>query len=295
MSEQKHIVNDITGLNPIPVWAIATPTSIEEIQDAIRRTTGPISIGGGRFSMGGQTASPGSLHLDMRKFNQVVEFSPLRRTIRVQSGIRWCDIQRFIDPHNLSIKIMQTYANFTVGGALSVNAHGRYVGLGPLIMSVRSIAVVLANGDLVEASPACNAELFYGAVGGYGGLGVIVEAELDMVENTRVERISNKLQVKDYLAHFRKTVRDSREVVFHNADLYPPSYTRVRCETWVETSKPVTEPHRLQPHKRSYPSRTTSFGRSRKRHSGSGCGNTRSIRSCTCSLRFPGSTSSLVM
>ena len=253
MPEQKHIVNDITGLNPIPVWAIATPTSIEEIQDAIRRTTGPISIGGGRFSMGGQTASPGSLHLDMRKFNQVVEFSPLRRTIRVQSGIRWCDIQRFIDPHNLSVKIMQTYANFTVGGALSVNAHGRYVGLGPLIMSVRSIAVVLANGDLVEASPACNAELFYGAVGGYGGLGVIVEADLDLVENTRVERISNKLQVKDYLAHFRKTVRDSREVVFHNADLYPPSYTRVRCETWVETSKPVTVPHRLQPHKRSYP------------------------------------------
>ena len=253
MSEQKHIVNDITGLNPIPVWAIATPTSIEEIQDAIRRTTGPISIGGGRFSMGGQTASPGSLHLDMRKFNQVVEFSPLRRTIRVQTGIRWCDIQRFIDPHNLSVKIMQTYANFTVGGALSVNAHGRYVGLGPLIMSVRSIAVVLANGDLVEASPAQNAELFYGAVGGYGGLGVIVEAELDLVENTRVERISNKLQVKDYLAHFRKTVRDSREVVFHNADLYPPSYTRVRCETWVKTSKSVTEPHRLQPHKRSYP------------------------------------------
>ncbi|HEV2663369.1 MAG TPA: FAD-dependent oxidoreductase, partial [Blastocatellia bacterium] len=115
MSEQKHIVNDITGLNPIPVWAVATPTSIEEIQDAIRRTTGPISIGGGRFSMGGQTASPGSLHLDMRKFNKVVEFSPLRRTIRVQSGIRWCDIQRFIDPHNLSVKIMQTYANFTVG------------------------------------------------------------------------------------------------------------------------------------------------------------------------------------
>jgi FAD/FMN-containing dehydrogenase len=191
--------------------------------------------------MGGQTASPGSLHLDMRKFNQVVEFSPLRRTIRVQSGIRWCDIQRFIDPHNLSVKIMQTYANFTVGGALSVNAHGRYVGLGPLIMSVRSIAVVLANGDLVEASPACNAELFYGAVGGYGGLGVIVEAELDLVENTRVERISNKLQVKDYVAHFRKTVRDSREVVFHNADLYPPGYTRVRCETWVETSKPVAD------------------------------------------------------
>src|SRR5215510_3044818 len=252
MSEQKNIINDVTGLNPIPVWAVITPTTIKEIQDAIRRTTGPISIGGGRFSMGGQTASPGSLHLDMRNFNRVVEFSPLHRTIRVQTGMRWCDIQRFIDPHHLAVKIMQTYANFTVGGSLSVNVHGRYIGLGPVILSVRSIAIVLANGDLVTASPDSNPELFYGAIGGYGGLGVIVEAELELVENTRVERISTKLKVKDYVTHFRKTVRDAREVIFHNADLYPPHYTRLRCETWVETGKPLTNRHRLQPNKGSY-------------------------------------------
>lgn len=253
MPEQQHIINDVTGLNPISVWAIAKPTTIEEIQDAIRRTNGPISIGGGRFSMGGQTASPGSLHLDMRSFNQVVEFSPLRRTIRVQTGIRWCDIQKFIDPHNLSIKIMQTYANFTVGGSLSVNVHGRYIGLGPLILSVRAIAMVLANGDLVEASPTQNPELFYGAIGGYGGLGVIVEAELELAENKRVERISVKLPASEYAAYFRKFVRDSRETVFHNADLYPPHHTKARCETWIETKKPVTTPYRLQPHKRAYP------------------------------------------
>jgi FAD/FMN-containing dehydrogenase len=64
--------------------------------------------------MGGQTASAGSLHLDMRRFNRVIEFSTLRKTIRVQTGIRWCDIQRFVDPHGLAVKIMQTYANFTL-------------------------------------------------------------------------------------------------------------------------------------------------------------------------------------
>src|SRR5258706_5433588 len=178
----------------------------------------------------------------MRSFNKVVRFSPQQRTIRVQTGIRWCDIQRFVDPHNLSVKIMQTYANFTVGGSLSVNVHGRYIGLGPLILSVRSIAIVLADGKLVEASPDSNPELFYGAIGGYGGLGVIVEAELELDEDCRVERISRKLKAKDYVAHFRKTVRDSRETVFHNADMYPPDYTRVRGETWKETTKPATVP-----------------------------------------------------
>lgn len=97
--EKEQIVNDVTGLNPVGVWAIATPTRIEEVQEALRRSTGSVSIGGGHFSMGGQTASPGSLHLDMRRLNKVVELAPQRKTIRVQAGIRWCDIQRFIDSY----------------------------------------------------------------------------------------------------------------------------------------------------------------------------------------------------
>jgi FAD/FMN-containing dehydrogenase len=250
---ERHIVNDVTQLNPVAVWAIATPASIAEVQDAVRRTQGPISVGGGHFSMGGQTASPGSLHLDMRKFNNVLEFSPLHKTIRVQSGIRWCDIQRFVDPHGLAVKIMQTYANFTVGGSLSVNVHGRYVGHGPLILSVRSIKLVLATGEVAQASPSENPEIFFGTIGGYGALGVIVEAELDLADNTRVERVAVKLPTREYAAFFREKVRNAPAAVFHNADLYAPHYTSVRAVTWMETKRPVTTPYRLQPNRRMYP------------------------------------------
>ncbi|MBI3526589.1 MAG: FAD-binding protein [Betaproteobacteria bacterium] len=250
---QQTIVNDVTRLNPVAVWAVAMPTSMEEVRSALSRTNGPISVGGGRFSMGGQTASAGSLHLDMRRFNRVIEFSPLHKTIRVQTGIRWCDIQRFVDPHGLAVKIMQTYANFTVGGSLSVNVHGRYLGLGPLILSVHAIKVILASGELIEASPAQNSEVFYGAIGGYGGLGVIVEAELELADNTRVERVAVKMPANEYAAWFRRAVREDRKAVFHNADLYAPDYTRARAVTWVETWKPVTTPYRLQPHRHAYP------------------------------------------
>jgi FAD/FMN-containing dehydrogenase/SAM-dependent methyltransferase len=246
------IVNDVTQLNPVPVWGIATPLSIEDVQNAVRQNAVPISVGGGHFSMGGQTASPGSLHLDMRRMNKVLHFSPVARTIRVQAGVRWCDLQRFLDPHELSVKIMQTYANFTVGGSLSVNVHGRYMGLGPLILSVRAISVVLVNGEVVEATPAQNSELFYGVIGGYGGLGVIVEAELDLAENKRVERVQTTLPTRQYLQHFRQKIRDTRTAVFHNADLYPPHYQRARSVTWMETDKPVTVPDRLMPLTRKY-------------------------------------------
>jgi FAD/FMN-containing dehydrogenase/uncharacterized membrane protein YhaH (DUF805 family) len=242
----RAIVNDVTALNPVRVAAIVVPESVNAVQEAIRRSTGPVSVGGGHFSMGGQTASEGSLHLDMRRLNQILEFSPTEKIVRVQSGVRWCDLQKFLDPHGLAVKIMQTYANFTVGGALSVNCHGRYVGLGPLILSVRSITLVLADGTLIQASPSDNSDLFYGSIGGYNALGVIVEAELDLADNKRVERIAKKLPTTQYLAHFRQTVRGSKKAVFHNADLYPPHYARARSVTWSETEKAATEARRLQ-------------------------------------------------
>ena len=248
-----HIVNDITQLNPVRVMAIVAPNSVQDVQEALRRTTGPVSIGGGRFSMGGQTASPGSLHFDMRSLNRIVWFSSEDKVIRVQAGVRWCDIQRFVDPHGLAVKIMQTYANFTVGGALSVNCHGRYIGLGPLVLSVRSIKLALHDGSLVEASRTQHADLFFGAIGGYGALGVVVEVELDLAENRRVKRTHAVMPLGQYWAHFRNTVRNNPKAVFHNADLYAPHYKTVRSVTWVETEDAATTATHLQPQARSYP------------------------------------------
>ncbi len=252
MQQNTLIVNDVTGLNPVAVWAISKPKTVDEVVDAIRRTNGAISIGGGHFSMGGQTASAGSLHLDMRDMNQVIAFLPQEKTIRVQAGIRWCDIQRFVDPHGLAVKIMQTYANFTVGGALGVNCHGRYMGLGPVVLSVLEITVVMADGSVVQASPAANAEIFYSVIGGYGGLAVMVEAKLSLADNVKVKRLARKMSSAEYISHFKSKVRHFSDAVFHNADLYPPHYRKVRSVTWARTDEPTTEPRRLQQGGQSY-------------------------------------------
>ena len=126
------VVNDVTGLNPIPVRETVAPRSVGEISRLVREHHGPICIGGARHSQGGQIATDGCLFLDMRAMNRVLAFDPQARRITVEAGITWRGIQEAIDPHGLSVKVMQTYANFTVGGSLSVNAHGRYVGQGAL-------------------------------------------------------------------------------------------------------------------------------------------------------------------
>jgi len=251
-THKHNLVNDVTQLNPIKVSETVSPKTIEDIQRTIKSSKGKVSIGGGRYSQGGQIALENHLHLDMREFNRVVSFSPSAKEITVQSGIRWRDIQDVIDPENLSIKIMQSYSNFTVGGSLSVNVHGRYIGEGPIIRSVKSIKVVLADGSIVSASPLENSDIFYGVIGGYGGLGVIAEATLELVPNVKVGRETDYMTIEQYSSFFEDNIKGNPSVVFHNADIYPPDYTHVNSVSWVKTDKPLTVQERLVSRDKDY-------------------------------------------
>jgi FAD/FMN-containing dehydrogenase len=247
----KNIVNDVTEINPVQTLGIIVPHETSEIQEAVR-THDHVSIGGGRNSMGGQTASTRAVQIDMREFNKILSFSTTTKEITVQSGIRWRDIQDYIDPYDLSVKIMQTYSNFTVGGSLSVNVHGRYVGLGPIILSVKNFRIVLADGSLIEASPTQNPDIFYSAIGGMGGIGVITDVTLFLADNVNVERERVKVTTDEYVDYFKEHVRSNPDVIFHNGDMYPLDFDSVSAVSWVKTDKAATTDSRLIPRFKDY-------------------------------------------
>ena len=64
-SRRQSVIRDYSRLDAIQVANELRPRSTEEVSEYISNWQGPISIGGGRFSMGGQIAAPESLHLDM--------------------------------------------------------------------------------------------------------------------------------------------------------------------------------------------------------------------------------------
>ena len=245
-------VNDVTAINPIQVGREVQPQTIAEISGAIKDSKGPISIGGGRFSMGGQIGYDNSLHIDMRKFNKVLNLDTVSKQVTVQPGIVWRDLQRVIDPHDLSIKIMQTYANFTVGGSISVNCHGRYIGHGPIVSSVMAIKLVTATGEVVTANRTQNADIFAAAIGGYGGIGVIVEVTLQLADNVKVERQVTRVTADEYNDFFDKNIRNDADVIFQNGDLYPPDFDIINSVAWRKTDKPVTDTVRVTPEGESY-------------------------------------------
>ncbi|MFZ1987538.1 MAG: FAD-dependent oxidoreductase [Minisyncoccia bacterium] len=249
-TEQK-IVTDVTELYPIQVINIVTPHRIEDIVEAVKKNN-HISIGGGRNSMGGQTASDRAVQIDMREYNKIIDFSTTTKEITVQAGIRWYEIQKYIDPYNLSVKIMQTYSNFTVGGSLSVNVHGRYVGLGPIVMSVKDFRIVLADGSIVNTSPTEHSDIFYSAIGGLGGIGVISDVTLELAENINVERSRVKIPTDTYADFFIKNVRSNPDVIFHNGDMYPPDFENISAVSWSATDKEPTTKDRLIPKSKDY-------------------------------------------
>lgn len=235
-----NIVNDITQLNPIKVAKVIQPTNIEQITQAVKNASGPISIGGGRYSQGGQTAYPNSLHIDMRQFNQLIYLDKKAKLVTVQSGMRWQDLLEILQQDNFSVRIMQSYANFTVGGSLSVNVHGRYIGEGAIIHSVESFKIVLADGSVRFVNRQLEPEIFKSAIGGYGGLGVITEVTLRVVDEQNIQRRNQLVAAQNYLEYFNQNIKNNPNVVLHNADLYPPNFMEMRAVNWLKTDDAIT-------------------------------------------------------
>ena len=80
------------------VARIDVPRSTADVISAVVSWPGKIAVGGGRYSMGGQIAVRGGLHLDMRQMNGLVWLRPADRAVRVQAGMRWRDLQDLLDP-----------------------------------------------------------------------------------------------------------------------------------------------------------------------------------------------------
>jgi FAD/FMN-containing dehydrogenase len=254
--DDPHAIEDVSRLERTEVADVQRPTTTAAVAATLAKSTGAVSIGGARYSMGGQIAYPGSLHLDMRALRKLVRLDVTQRRVRVQAGMRWRDLQTLIDPHDLSVAIMQSYSNFSVGGSLSVNCHGRYVGKGPLANSVRALQLVTADGEVLELDRDTRPKLFGAAIGGYGGLGVVTEVELDLDQNCRMVREAEFVSFEDYPDWFQKNIHRNaggrEEALLHNADLMPPRFDRPLAITWRRTEASATIAERLVPEDRDY-------------------------------------------
>ena len=205
-------INDASCLNRTPIYGVVQVTEIEDIKKALllaREGGLKVSIAGVRHSMGGQAFYRNAMVLDMTKFNKM-SLDEEQKILAVQSGATWHDIQNFLHP-KFAVKAMQSTDIFTVGGSISVNAHGMDHRAGAMSKTIRSLRVMLPDGSIKKASRTENLDLFKLVIGGYGLFGVILDAEIDVTDNVIYERERRIINYKHFAGIFNKEIANNEQ------------------------------------------------------------------------------------
>lgn len=196
-------INDASCVNKTAVYGIVQVRTEEDIRNALRfaeQEELQVAMAGVRHSMGGQAFYRGALVLDMTQFNQVT-LDADQKLITVQSGATWHQIQELLHPR-FAVKAMQSTDIFTVGGSISVNAHGMDHNAGALGRTVRAMRMMLADGSVQSVSREEHAELFALVLGGYGLFGIILDAVLEVTDNVVYQSARHVLDYREFPALF---------------------------------------------------------------------------------------------
>lgn len=248
----EQYITDFAQIDKGHVRTIIKPTTIDELRHIVIENKDPISIAGGRFSHGGHIWYPQGTVIDMTGLTDIIMLDAIQKTITVQAGARWRQIQEYIEPYGLAVIAMQSFNDFTVGGSLSVNAHGRDIVYGSIVETVLSIVVLCADGQLITASRTENYDLFRAAIGGYGACGIIVQATLQLTDNYPIKRSVKRMSLEEYEKYFMAHIHHNPTIVFHSAQLYEEKLGEILAVTWRRTNKPLTDATPIQRIKSSY-------------------------------------------
>lgn len=210
-SQQGGTINDASCLNRTPVHGIVAVQTVDDIRHALdyaRANRLKVATAGVRHSMGGQAFAPGAIVLDMRGFNRIA-LDTATRTVTVQSGATWHQIQDVLHPR-FAVKAMQSTDIFTVGGSISVNAHGMDHHAGSVGRTIRAMRVMLPDGSVRVVSRDQEPRLFRLVVGGYGLFGIILDVDLEVTDNVIYRSERRVLDYKDFPRAFTRELAQDR-------------------------------------------------------------------------------------
>jgi len=212
----RDIVRALHGQYDNPTDYVAYPESEEEILALIRFCEAEgVSLtpyGGGSSVVGGveptRSASyKGTVTLDMRNFDAVLEVDETSRAARVQAGIYGPALESALKPYGLSPRFYpQSFEFSTLGGWIATRAGGHYCTLYTHIDDIlESVRVVTPQGiHETRRLPASGAgpsqERLW--LGSEGTLGVITEAWIRLHARPRY-RSSATVKFDDFLAGAR--------------------------------------------------------------------------------------------
>lgn len=162
---------------PALIVEVCTPQDVARAIAFARKETLAISVRSGGHSNAGFSTNDGGMIIDVGKLSEVTIVDKTARRVRVGAGALWDDVAKTLNAYDLGISSGDTRSVGVGGLTLGAGIGWMVRKYGLTIDSLRSIEVVTADGEIIEASATSKPELFWALRGGGGNFGVVTAFE----------------------------------------------------------------------------------------------------------------------
>ena len=209
--EARRVHNGAIDRRPALILRCRSTADVVAALAAGRESGLELAIRGGGHSIAGRSATDGGILIDLAPMKGIV-VNPTTRTVRVQGGVTWRELNREAAIHDLATTggVISTtgVAGLTLGGGLGwlMGTHGLSVD------NLLSVELVTAEGEVLDVTEAGLPDLLWGLRGGGGNFGIAASLEfrLHPLGSVTAGLIAHPFEAaRDLLAFVREYTADA--------------------------------------------------------------------------------------
>ena len=149
--------------------------------DQARRTGRSVGMRGAGRSYGDASLNAENIVLDLTRMRRILAWDPLSGVITVEAGVTIQQLWQYTIEDGWWPSVVSGTMFPTLGGAAAMNIHGKNnFRAGPIGDHILEFTLMTPSGETIICSRQQNVDLFLGAIGGFGMLGVITQLTLQL-------------------------------------------------------------------------------------------------------------------